>query len=139
MRSRALATAVLTIALLAPPSLAAPGDSSLKSYEHNSASGDYAAPVTPQGGPGSRGEARAEAEEALQRRSEALNRALAQERYYSSYGTSVASPSHSGFAWGDAAVGAGVAVALIGALGAVALLRRRIRTAGSRRAAVYGS
>jgi hypothetical protein len=138
MRSRAGMAGLIAIALLALPSVAA-SQPSPKDYSKNGATGDYADSVTRQGAAASRANARAEAESALRKRSEALEQALAQERYYSSYGTGLdpasqarqATRAGEGFAWGDAAIGAGVALAVSAALAGFVIVRRRTAPAGA--------
>ena len=73
MRLRACTAGLTAIALLALPSLA-PGATGEKDYSKNAATGDNVSP-------------RAEAEAALRKRSEALDRALQQGRLYPGYGT----------------------------------------------------
>ena len=125
MRLRACTAGLIAIALLALPSLA-PGASDEKDYSKNAATGDTVS-------------ARAEAEAALRKRSEALDRALQQGRLDPGYNTASDSVAQAtrpadqgGFAWGDAAVGAAVvALALVGAAAGLLVVRRRIATGGA--------
>jgi hypothetical protein len=131
--SKAWIAGLMAIALLALPPLAAadqpqPGSAVAqqgpRDYSKNSASGEYTDP----------------AEAALAKRGEALNRALARARLHAGYGAEarVASEAagapgptvQAGFAWGDAAVGAGVVLALLALLGSFAVVRRRIGPGG---------
>jgi hypothetical protein len=129
MRSRACIAIPLLIAFLAFPSVAAADDPrpgvaaaqiGAKDYSKNAAGGDYA-----------RSDERAAAEAALRIRGEALNQAM-----------SPAAPTpkaNSGFEWDDAAIGAGVALALVALLAGLAVVRHRIGDVGASPARTYGS
>jgi hypothetical protein len=135
MRSRACVAVAMAIAPLALPSIAAGADPEpgvaaaqfgTKDYSKNSAGGDYA-----------RSDESAAAE-ALRIRGEALNEAMAA----SDSATAAAGPTpkaDSGFEWDDAAIGAGVALALVALLAGLAVVRHRIGDAGASPARTYGS
>jgi hypothetical protein len=127
MRSRASIATLLAIALLSLPAVSGvatadgteprfvdpkPGSAVAelgpKNYAKNGASGDFAG---------------SEAEAALIRRGLALNEALA--------APAARAEADDGFAWDDAAVGAGVALALIGLACLLLVARRRITARGA--------
>ncbi len=134
MRSRGCIAILLAVALLALPSLAAgdtpqPGSAvaelSPKNYEKNSAGGDYAGP-------------RGEAEAALIKRGLALNRA-AQAGELTGAAQAPRPAADDGFAWDDAAVGAGVALVLSAALASLLFVRRRLNAGGPQPIRSWGS
>jgi hypothetical protein len=134
MRSRACTAIAMAIALLALPAIATgdtpePGSAVAelgpKNYAKNSASGDYA------GG-------RSEAEAALIKRGLALNQA-AQASDLTGAAQAPRPAGDDGFAWNDAAVGAGVALALSAALASLLFVRRRIAAGGAQPARSWGS
>jgi hypothetical protein len=124
MRSTTRALVAIALLALTPAAAAAqpePGSAvpelGPRDYGKNAANGEYRGPT--------------QAERALALRGEALNRMYAP-------GAPSGLPSRpqdapaagAGFAWGDAAVGAGVVLALSALLGSYAVVRRRIGPAG---------
>jgi hypothetical protein len=113
MRSTTRALVAIALLALTPAAAAAqpePGSAvpelGPRDYGKNAANGEYRGPT--------------QAERALALRGEALNRMYAPG----------APAAGAGFAWGDAAVGAGVVLALSALLGSYAVVRRRIGPAG---------